>query len=341
MKAKETPIQKESYINLLSVNNIVIHGIAATPTTQTLTTESRRRQFHRWTAGRVHFSDSLQPPRHRPLPPQRRGTVPLRQNAPAHKQHQGKYIDFFHTLRTIWKEEGLRGFYAGYRTNVVAIPIFHSLFFPIFEAIKRWGHRRGQSDTQARLCATVGAGVSCNILTNPIWVVRTRLMVQYLHHESNQYQREAPFHVMRQMIKKEGFLSLYKGLGASVLSVVNAVVYFQIYERLKEVLPHKKEVSPLHIFFCSTAAKSTPSSPSFGLQSHLPHRSDADCAVRRAGEGTSVAHCQTHLARPGSERVLRWAKGGLAAADTLQRNLVRGLRGGEALPLTTTTILFI
>jgi len=78
--------------------------------------------------------------------------------------------------------------YSGYRTNVIAIPIFHSLFFPIFEAIKRWGHNRGDSDVGARFKATVAAGVICNTITNPIWVVRTRLMVQYLHHESNQYK---------------------------------------------------------------------------------------------------------------------------------------------------------
>ena len=138
-------------------------------------------------------------------------------------------MKFLPTLTTIWREEGIRGLYAGYRTNVVAIPIFQSLFFPIFEAIKRWGHKRGQSDSEARFWATIGAGVGCNILTNPIWVVRTRLMVQYLHPEHKQYQKEAPFHVMKEMIKKEGFLSLYKGLGASIFSVLNAVVYFQFY----------------------------------------------------------------------------------------------------------------
>lgn len=48
--------------------------------------------------------------------------------------------------------------------------------------------------------ATVTAGVVCNIITNPIWVVRTRLMVQYLHHKDNHYKRTAPFHVMREMV---------------------------------------------------------------------------------------------------------------------------------------------
>jgi hypothetical protein len=46
-----------------------------------------------------------------------------------------------HTMTTIYKEEGFKGFYKGnylvyflkgYRTNVIAIPTFHALFFPIY-----------------------------------------------------------------------------------------------------------------------------------------------------------------------------------------------------------------
>lgn len=42
----------------------------------------------------------------------------------------------------------LRGYiprYLGYRTNVVAIPIFNSLFFPLFEYAKHYFAREGHS----------------------------------------------------------------------------------------------------------------------------------------------------------------------------------------------------
>jgi hypothetical protein len=71
---------------------------------------------------------------------------------------------------------------SGYRTNVVAVPVFNSLFFPIFEYTRHWCATKGYHETKSRFYATVTAGVICNIITNPIWVVRTRLMVQYLHH---------------------------------------------------------------------------------------------------------------------------------------------------------------
>ena len=37
------------------------------------------------------------------------------------------------------------------------------------------------------------------------------------------------------MVKSEGPLSLFKGLSASIMSVSNAIIYFTIYEKLKEV----------------------------------------------------------------------------------------------------------
>lgn len=61
---------------------------------------------------------------------------------------------------------------------------------------------KGYGDVKSRFAATVFAGVFCNIITNPIWVVRTRLMVQYLHHENTHYKRTAPFHVMKEMVEK-------------------------------------------------------------------------------------------------------------------------------------------
>lgn len=60
----------------------------------------------------------------------------------------------------------------------------------------------GYSEVKSRFLATVLAGVICNIITNPIWVIRTRLMVQYLHHETDHYKESAPFQVMKEMVAK-------------------------------------------------------------------------------------------------------------------------------------------
>lgn len=124
----------------------------------------------------------------------------------------------------------------GYRTNVVAVPIFHSLFFTLYETIKAKALDNKYSLSSASMISTSISGIICNFITNPIWVVRTRLMAQFLHHEKNHYASDAPFDVIREMYKKvmyweikEGFQSLFKGLGPSLLSVIGAIAYFNIY----------------------------------------------------------------------------------------------------------------
>lgn len=100
--------------------------------------------------------------------------------------------------------------YSGFRTNVVAVPIFHSLFFLLYESLKTKIIDEGYSHETAYLSGTMIAGSLCNIVTNPIWVVRTRLMAQYLHHESNHYKTTAPFSIIRQMYQEVLFLLVRK-----------------------------------------------------------------------------------------------------------------------------------
>ena len=50
---------------------------------------------------------------------------------------------------------------------------------------------------------------------------------------------------------------MFKGLGPSILSVANAIVYFQIYEQLKSKFSKKIDGTPsiLNIFLSSTISK--------------------------------------------------------------------------------------
>ena len=66
---------------------------------------------------------------------------------------------------------------------------------------------------------------------------------------------------------------------------------------------------------------------SHGFKHHLPNNSDAYCSIRRAREGIKpyLADSKVYLAEQRSERLLRGAKSGPAATDSLQRHLIRGL----------------
>jgi hypothetical protein len=143
-------------------------------------------------------------------------------------QHHGKILSYqFRTLQVIitqsisdsdircrlyTRKKDFEGFIRvsvrnklGYRTNVIAIPTFHALFFPIYEYSKKAFENKGYNRYMEYFLSTAMAGSICNIVTNPIWVIRTRVMVQYLHPEDRQYNTPKPMKIMRQMIKEVHF----------------------------------------------------------------------------------------------------------------------------------------
>lgn len=50
------------------------------------------------------------------------------QSAPCHQNNNQKYTHFSHALRTIWKEEGFKGFFAGNLNKIKDIEQMSSLF---------------------------------------------------------------------------------------------------------------------------------------------------------------------------------------------------------------------
>ena len=109
----------------------------------------------------------------------------------------------FSACRTIVREEGLRGWFRGYSTAIVIVPIFWSCYFPIYTELKGVYARKlsgsggggggggggeggegGGAATEGPLVhalAAATAGAFVDVVTNPLWVIRTRLQTQWLY----------------------------------------------------------------------------------------------------------------------------------------------------------------
>lgn len=109
------------------------------------------------------------------------------------------------------------------------------------------------------MASSILAGSFCNIITNPIWVVRTRVMGQALRHQSQQYPSEKITQVLKSMVNNEGLRSLFKGVSASVMGVSNAVVFFFIYENLRERIIQSQgaDFNGLYVLGSSIVSKCT------------------------------------------------------------------------------------
>lgn len=93
------------------------------------------------------------------------------------------------------------------------------------------------------LFSAMTAGSCSTIATNPIWVIKTRLMSQTRPTEGG--KSYTPWHytstidAARKMYSQEGLRSFYSGLGPALLGLTHVAVQFPLYEYFKKAFGGK------------------------------------------------------------------------------------------------------
>ncbi|KAJ8431913.1 hypothetical protein Cgig2_016346 [Carnegiea gigantea] len=112
-------------------------------------------------------------------------------------------------------EEGIRAFWKGNLVTIAHRLPYSSVSFYSYERYKNVGGFL--------------AGVTAATATYPLDLVRTRLAAQ-----TNVIYYRGIWHALRTISKEEGLFGLYKGLGATLLSVgPNIAISFSVYETLR------------------------------------------------------------------------------------------------------------
>jgi solute carrier family 25 folate transporter 32 len=86
--------------------------------------------------------------------------------------------------------------------------------------------------------SSIVAGGSSTMVTNPIWVIKTRLMSQVSRKSTSggvrpPWHYRSTFDAARKMYRNEGILSFYSGLTPALLGLTHVAVQFPAYEYLK------------------------------------------------------------------------------------------------------------
>ena len=133
----------------------------------------------------------------------------------------------------------LRDSFRGYKATIMTTPLFHSIYFPVYEKLRIkladqfHGHK---TDFKIVSLASAMTGILCNVITNPLWLVRVRMQAEVFRETSNStYEKKykSIFGSLYRIYKREGFLSLYTGLAASMMGISHVAIYFPVYEQFK------------------------------------------------------------------------------------------------------------
>lgn len=191
-----------------------------------------------------------------------------RQAGAAHGAQEGQrvYKGLVGTLRVIYKDDGIRGFYRGLGPTIFGYLPTWAIYFTVYDgckdflASKAGTRERQEEDFLNHVLSALTAGCASTICTSPLWVVKTRFMLQSGRTTDPNAPRpyKHTLDAFVQIMRTEGPRGFYRGLLPSLMGVSHVAVQFPLYENFKvwaRSASGSDELQPKVILLCSSSAK--------------------------------------------------------------------------------------
>ncbi|KAI7881648.1 mitochondrial carrier [Lichtheimia hyalospora FSU 10163] len=152
-------------------------------------------------------------------------------HAPRKHYLLGHFMETGRLLVRIKQVEGIRGYFKGLGPNLVGVIPARSINFYTYGNGKKiyTELNHGKETPAVHLVSAATAGIVTSTVTNPIWVVKTRLQLQGNGPRRYHNSLDCTLHIL----KEEGLRGLYKGMSASYLGVAEGTIQWVTYEHLK------------------------------------------------------------------------------------------------------------
>ncbi|XP_028567740.2 solute carrier family 25 member 36-A-like [Podarcis muralis] len=150
-------------------------------------------------------------------------------------------------LRTILEKEGIRSLFRGLGPNLVGVAPSRAIYFAAYSGAKeKLNTVFAPESKKVHMLSAACAGVTSSTLTNPIWLVKTRMQLEA---RAKDERRTSGFQCAMRIYHTEGLRGFYRGITASYAGVSETIIHFVIYEALKQRLrEHRSFLTPTHIF---------------------------------------------------------------------------------------------
>ncbi|KAI9774893.1 MAG: hypothetical protein M1840_000109 [Geoglossum simile] len=174
-----------------------------------------------------------------------------------------------HAVRRIIEREGVTGLYAGLESALFGISVTNFVYYYWYEwtrvgferAAVRTGRPSKKLTTVESMLAGALAGSATVLITNPIWVVNTRMTARKEDSEEAVLPASAPkkapttLGTLLALIRNEGPSALFAGVIPALVLVINPILQYTIFEQLKNYVAKKRRVTPTDAFFLGAIGK--------------------------------------------------------------------------------------
>jgi solute carrier family 25 (peroxisomal adenine nucleotide transporter), member 17 len=172
--------------------------------------------------------------------------------------------------RHIVNREGITGLYAGLDSALFGISVTNFVYYYWYEwtrsffekAAVKAGRASKKLTTVESMIAGAIAGSATVMLTNPIWVVNTRMTARKNGSEESELpggqksqKNLSTLGTLLSLLKDEGPTSLFAGVLPALVLVINPILQYTFFEQLKNVLEKRKRVGPRDAFVLGALGK--------------------------------------------------------------------------------------
>lgn len=173
---------------------------------------------------------------------------------------------FLKAVKDIVAREGVAGLYAGLDSAIFGIGVTNFVYYYWYEwardaFVRRAGtangRTAGQLSTLESMLAGALAGSATVILTNPIWVVNTRMTTRSDKAEAKDKDATDPEAALAEkkvkkttigtllaLLKEEGPRALFAGVVPALVLVINPILQYTLFEQLKNAVQKRRPITP-------------------------------------------------------------------------------------------------
>lgn len=198
------------------------------------------------------------------------------------------YKNTWDGIQKILQKEGFSGLFSGIHSALFGIAVTNGVYYYWYEMARdlflKTSNRKMMSTLESMLAGAV-AGAATVVITNPIWVINTRMIVKKdslddksgtkpatatssslsTSSSSSTAPSTAPaprsaWAVFLKTVKEDGVASLWQGLVPALILVINPIIQYTVFEQTKGSLTkwrhrHGGKLLALDIFFLGAISK--------------------------------------------------------------------------------------
>ncbi|KAF2023726.1 mitochondrial carrier [Setomelanomma holmii] len=178
--------------------------------------------------------------------------------------------------RRIIKREGIAGLYAGLDSALFGISVTNFVYYYCMTTLSDWyewtrswfekaaikaGRASMKLTTVESMLAGALAGSATVLITNPIWVVNTRMTARKSESDEQLLPGAKPakapstLGTLLALIRDEGPARLFAGVMPALVLVINPILQYTVFEQMKQFLEKKRRVTPKDAFYLGALGK--------------------------------------------------------------------------------------